>query len=271
MVKTVIRSENAEFQIIQSLKLNRSKRNQLREVFIEGTECIKQAAAAGWEITRVITAAAAKLSDWAKALMEVHEGASFVEMRKELYDSLCDKAVPAELLVTAKIRNRPPPEERLPDRPFVLVLDRPGDFGNLGSVIRSANAFGVDAVFILGHGADIYEPKVIRASLGSVFHTNIGYLESVEKLTGIIEREKAKGMEVIGTDSGGSVSLDGRRLERPVMIILGNEAKGMSVRLRQLCDTIVRIPLSGQVNSLNVSCAASIVLWEVYKHECGGP
>jgi TrmH family RNA methyltransferase len=235
----------------------------MREIVIEGIECIKQALAAEWEITRIITANAAKLSGWAKAMLETQQQAGLVEMKKELYDSLCDKTVPSELFVTARIKDKAPPEADLPPDPFILVLDRPGDFGNLGSMIRSANAFRVDAVFIMGHGVDIYEPKVIRASLGSIFHTNIGRIESVEKLTGII---KDRGMEVIGTDSAGSVSLAEHRLERPVMIIMGNEAKGMSIRLRELCGTIVRIPLSGEVNSLNVSCAASIVLWEVYKN-----
>jgi TrmH family RNA methyltransferase len=75
-----------------------------------------------------------------------------------------------------------------------------------------------------------------------------------------------KKMLIIGTDSGGSVSLAQEALKKPIMVIIGNEAKGMSVKLKNLCDKIIQIPVSGKVNSLNVACAASIIIWEVYKN-----
>ena len=74
-------------------------------------------------------------------------------------------------------------------------------------------------------------------------------------------------MEIVGTDSQGDVSIKDCKLKRPIMLIIGNEAKGMSVKLREVCDKIIKIPIEGNVNSLNVSCAASIVMWEIYKME----
>ena len=171
-----VSAENAEFQIIQALKTNRAKRHKTHEVFIEGTECIRQALGAGLEFTRIIMGARVeRLSDWAHTLIQTQAAATLIEMSPLLYASLCDRTNPSELLVTAKIK----PETGnpvLPPAPCILVFDRPSDFGNLGSIIRSANAFGIDALFTVGHGGDVYEPKVIRASLGSVFYTQIRHI-----------------------------------------------------------------------------------------------
>jgi TrmH family RNA methyltransferase len=270
MNRLLISAKNAEFQIIQSLKTNREKRHKSREIFIEGIECVKQAMNANIEITRILTKGVRDLSDWGKNTVKKCENAKIIEMSKELYDTLSGKENPPELLVTAKM-----PADSLgninAENPFILLFDRPSDHGNLGSMIRSANAFGVDGLFVMGHGIDIYEPKVIRASLGSVFFTKIINVESMETLKEYINKQKQKNnMRIMGTDSTGSIPITQGKLSRPVMVIMGNEAKGMSRGLKELCDEIVRIPIEGNVNSLNVSCAASIILWEIYKNKFQG-
>jgi TrmH family RNA methyltransferase len=260
-----IRSEDAEYQIIQSLKLNRSKRTKLKEIFIEGTEGIKQLVRAGWPLTRIIHSHH-PLSDWAKNLIAAQDSAKILAMPPDLYKNLCDKNNPSELLVTAERKQLPIPKD-LP-RPFFVVFDRPGDLGNLGTMIRSANAFKVDGIYIAGHGVDVYDPKVIRSSLGGVFFTPIQNIGSMEEMEGIIQNEKAKnGLQVIGADSAGSISMAEQSYQRPVMVILGNEAKGISQKLKSLCDGVLRIPMSGNVNSLNVSNAASIIMWEIFKKD----
>jgi len=265
MNKLLINTENAEYQIIQSLKLNRVKRSKLREIFIEGIECIKQAIKSNIEITRIIVKEINSLSNWGKDIIEQYKSVKIIEMPEKLYNELTDKTNPSEMLITAKIT-----PDTLDDiqneNPFIVLFDRPSDYGNLGSIIRSANAFNVDGLFIIGHGVDIYEPKVIRASLGSIFFTKIVTIESLEVLAEYIKNQKIKNnMEIIGTDSAGTVSIKDSKIKRPVMVIIGNEAKGMSINLKELCDKILKIPIEGNVNSLNVSCAASIIMWEIYK------
>ena len=82
----------------------------------------------------------------------------------------------------------------------------------------------------------------------------------------ISEQKRKNELIVVGTDSTGNISLENQILKRPIALIVGNEAKGMSVALKDLCDLIIRIPLMGEVNSLNVSCAGSIFLWEIFKN-----
>jgi len=263
--KTIIHAKNAEFQIIQSLKQNRTKRKKLDEIFIEGIECIKKAIESKIEITRIIIRNMNTLSEWGKNIIKQNSDVKIIEISDKLYNELSDKINPSEMLITAKTR-----QSTLNDinskNPFIIVFDRPTDFGNLGSIIRSANAFNADGLFIIGHGVDIYEPKVIRASMGSIFFTKIITIESMEILLEFIRSQKIENnMEVIGTDSSGTVLLNDYKIKRPVMVIIGNEAKGMSVKLKEICDKIIRIPMEGNVNSLNLSCAASIIMWEIYK------
>ena len=265
MNKLLINSENAEYQIIQSLKLNRVKRHKSREIFIEGIECIKQAINSNIEITRIIVKETDALSNWGKNIIERYKDVKVIEMSNKLYNELTDKTNPSEMLITAKITPYTFDDIQR-ENPFIILFDRPSDYGNLGSIIRSANAFKADGLFIIGHGVDIYESKVIRASMGSIFFTKIVTIESVETLTEYIKKQKMKNnMEIIGTDSAGTVSIEDFKIKRPVMVIIGNEAKGMSIKLKEICDKIVKIPIEGNVNSLNVSCAASIIMWEIYK------
>jgi TrmH family RNA methyltransferase len=267
MNKLLVTTENAEYQIIQSLKLNRIKRNKLHEIFVEGIDCIKQALDSNIEITRIIIKNIDNLSAWGKNIIERHEDVKIIELSNELYNKLTEKTNPSEMLITARI-NQNTFNDINTENPFLIVFDRPSDYGNLGTIIRSANAFRVDGIFIMGHGIDVYESKVIRASLGSIFFTKIVIVESMEILTEYIKEQKMKNrIKIIGTDSTGTVSVEDYKIKRPVMVIIGNEAKGMSIKLKNICDKIVKIPMEGNVNSLNVSCAASIIMWEIYKNE----
>jgi 23S rRNA (uridine2479-2'-O)-methyltransferase len=262
-----ISAENAEYQIIQALKLNRVKRSKAKEIFIEGIESIKQAVSAGLEITRIIAANIDGLSSWSKDLIRENKRAKIIEMSMDLYKNICDRDEPSEIVATAKLELIELGSLTLSDRPFVLVFDRPSDCGNFGSIIRSANSFQVDAIFVVGHAIDIYDPKVIRSSLGSIFHSKVVLIPSMQDFqTWVADQKKKNALSVVGTDSTGEVSLFDQKLAKPIAVILGNEAKGMSVALKEMCDYIVRIPISGAVNSLNVACAGTIFLWDVYRN-----
>jgi len=264
---TRIDSENDEYQVVSSLKSNRAKRRQRGEAFIEGIESIKRADSADLAFTRIVAEDRRALSLWARDFIEGHPGAAAIEMKKELYRSLCDREEPSEIVATARVPRLGLSDLRLGERPLVLVLDRPSDHGNFGSIVRSAEAFGADAVLTVGHGVDPFEPKAIRASMGCVFHARIACVESMEEFSLWIEALKASsGARVIGTDSKGDSPLASLRLARPAVIVMGNEAKGMSVALKELCDAVASIPVSGAADSLNVACAASIFLWEAARN-----
>ncbi len=261
-----IAKRNGTFQVLLALKASRSKRNEVGELFVEGITSIKAALRGGKTIKRIVRSNSKRLSDWGRALVAEHEHAQLLTLDEALYNELCDKTDPSELLATFEKESLRLAQARLSARPFVVIVDRPSNHGNLGSIIRSANAFSVDLVIIVGHGVDPYDPAVIRSSVGSVFLSQLCHVESLGELRRWIEKQKAAvpGLSCIGTDSEGSTAIDsGKPLDKPAIVLLGNEAKGLSVELKGLTDRMVRIPMTGAVDSLNVACAASIVMYEV--------
>ncbi|EOQ88091.1 RNA methyltransferase, TrmH family [Leptospira yanagawae serovar Saopaulo str. Sao Paulo = ATCC 700523] len=264
---------NAEFQIISALRTNRTKRSKEKEVFVEGTEAIKQLITARWEVTRILYRESFVLSSWAKDVLLSFSKAKQFEVKEDLYLELSEKENPSELLITAKMNQQNVYDlsdfvETVQSKKdsLYLLFDRPSDFGNFGSILRSCDAFQVDFVFLIGHSIDVYDPKVIRSSLGALFHTKLVFVNEFGSLVSFVENgKKRNGLTVIGSDSSGGEELQETKIECPTLFILGNERKGMSINLQALCDKIVRIPMMGVVNSLNVASAASIFLWELAK------
>ncbi|MBN2351464.1 MAG: RNA methyltransferase [Spirochaetales bacterium] len=261
-----ISGKNDIFQMLVAVKTNRHKRSRFDEIFVEGIESIKQAMASPHVVLKkIIYRNFSALSDWAKKVIQNGAFPERVEMTEDLYRELSDKDEPAEIMITLACRKTPLEEAPLGAKPFIVVFDRPSDRGNLGSLIRSANAFGVDLLVTLGHGVDVFEPKVIRSSLGAVFRTRIAHAQSMAELERWLGRLKREtGLAVVGTDSSGETTPGEAALRPPVVLVIGNEAKGMSVGLKALADRLVRIPMRGDVNSLNAACAGSILLWEIF-------
>jgi len=260
----IIKKSNDKFQIIKSLKQNRKKRNTCKEIFIEGIESIKQAISANVFVKKVIFADYNNLSNWGKEIIRKINYEELIQLENGLYNDLSDKSDPSELIITIKYEKIAIDDIELNQNPFILIFDRPSDKGNLGSIIRSANSFGVNVIITTGHGVDIYNPKVIRASLGAVFHTKILHIENIIDLELWLKKVKQKyKINIVCTDSTGDISIMNPLLKRPIALILGNEAKGISLRFQQISDKIVSIPMQGKVNSLNVACAGSIFLWQI--------
>ena len=264
---------NSTFQILQALKHNRAKRNELREVFVEGIAPIKSACAAGRVVKRLIYQSDMPLSGWARALLASSTEAQVIALDGELFRELTDKAEPCELFATFERENLHLDQCEVRDGSLHVVVDRPSNHGNLGSIIRTADAFGVHLVVTLGHGVDVYDPAVIRASMGAIFHTPVCHEESTRALAAWIAREKSRHphVSVIGTDSAAADVLSAATPPRgAVIVMIGNEAKGLSVQLTAMADRLVKIPMQGSVDSLNVACAASIVMYELSQSMRGG-
>jgi TrmH family RNA methyltransferase len=272
MMPLRISKENSTFQILQALKANRSKRKELGEIFVEGVAPIKNALLAGKTVKRIIYRDEERLSDWAGEVIRASRNAQLIALEKSLFEKISDRADPSELLMTVVDENVELTQVRLPKNPFVVVFDRPSNLGNIGSIIRSANAFGVDLIITTGHGVDPFDPIAIRASMGGIFFTKVCQAESMQTLMDWIGslRKQHEKLSVIGTDSGAEISLlDQPPILRPVVLLIGNEAKGLSVSLKILADKMIKIPMIGKVDSLNAACAASILMFEIYKASVG--
>lgn len=143
----------------------------------------------------------------------------------------------------------------------LLLLDRVQDPGNLGTIIRSSKAFGVDTI-VLGEGTtDIYNPKVIRATQGNQFHINIISRNLVELIGKLREKE----IPIYGTrvEYGEDIRTLSNRDKEKYALVMGNEGSGVSREILELCDKNLYIELNSDVESLNVAIAASILLYEL--------
>ena len=188
--------------------------------------------------------------------------------------SLSDSVNPAGVVAVA----------RFLDRPLAHVLDRVAqtttllaicadvrDPGNAGTVVRCADAAGADAVVFAGHSVDAYNPKTVRASVGSLFHLPIAVEPDP---AAAVRAAQAAGLVVLAADGDGEADLDesGDLLARPTAWLFGNEAWGLPDELAALADHRVRIPIHGRAESLNLSTAAALCLYASARAQrAGGP
>jgi RNA methyltransferase, TrmH family len=143
---------------------------------------------------------------------------------------------------------------------LTLVLSTIQDPGNLGTIIRTAAAVGVDGLWVSGDSVDLDNPKVLRASAGQWFRLAMGVSDNLHEL---VTSYKQQGVQVVSTSSHSKTSYWDVDLTTPTLVLLGNEGAGLSEDLAILADRQVRIPMSVRVESLNVATAAALMLYEV--------
>jgi 23S rRNA (guanosine2251-2'-O)-methyltransferase len=143
--------------------------------------------------------------------------------------------------------------------PLVCALDGITDPHNVGAIIRSAECAGLDGVVIGKHDSSGITDVVVKTSAGAVGHLALARVSNVgDSITSL----KDAGIAVVGLDERGSVEYTAYDFTAPTAIVIGSEGKGMSTRIRKLCDTLLSIPMHGQVSSLNASVAAGVVFFE---------
>jgi len=148
------------------------------------------------------------------------------------------------------------------EKPFFLILDCLQDTQNFGSLLRTAEAVGVHGVIIPKRRAVGVTAAVRKASAGAVEHLRIA---QVTNLARTIAALKERGLWVIGLDMAGERTYDEADLDMPLAIVVGSEGQGISRLVRENCDFLVRLPMRGQVSSLNAAVAGSIVLYEAWR------
>jgi 23S rRNA (uridine2479-2'-O)-methyltransferase len=259
-----VTSRNARFQQWAALLDNRAKRQRSGEFIIQGVRPITLAVSNGWPIRTLLYNADAPASRWARDTLDA-VAATKIAVSAELMLELGEKDEgPPELLAVAEL----PADDlaRIPVGPALLavVADRPSSPGNLGTLIRSADAFGASGVVVTGHAADVYDPRSVRASTGSLFSLPVVRVPSHRPVLDWVAAIRAggTGVSLVGTDEHGGVDVTGVDFTRPTLLLVGNETAGLSAAWREACDELARIPMLGTASSLNAAVAASVALYE---------
>lgn len=181
-----------------------------------------------------------------------------LEFEENIFKYMTDTVNTQGILVVMKI-----PEYSLEneENKNIILLDKVQDLGNIGTIIRSCNAFGVDTILCTSGTADVYSPKAVRATMGGILNVKIIYLDDIEKLNLF----KKMGYKIATTSLKTQNSIDSIDYNNKYIFVMGNEANGVSKEIIDISDFVVKIPMSEKIESLNVGVATSIILYEQYK------
>ncbi|MCU1545545.1 MAG: methyltransferase [Homoserinimonas sp.] len=145
---------------------------------------------------------------------------------------------------------------------LIVILEEVRDPGNAGTIIRAADAAGADGVILTGRSVDLFNPKVVRSTTGSLFHIPVAVGVDLET---VLEKTRAAGLQVLAADIKGSSLLSARTdgvLARPTAWLFGNEARGLSDENVAAADQTISVPIYGHAESMNLATAASVCLYE---------
>jgi TrmH family RNA methyltransferase len=259
----VIISSGQNPLIKQIRRLHRAKgRTEQNQVLIEGTHLIETVCRLHCSLINLCYT-----EQWAKTYPQLCTGALAQAQRSEVVSpevlSLLATTINPDGVIATLARDRihPPLPQHLR---LGLILERLQDPGNLGTIIRTAVATGVDQLWLSPDSVEIDNPKVIRASAGEWFRLPMGVATDLRSL---VKRYQNQGVQVVATSPQAQSDYWDLDLTLPTLIALGNEGAGLSPSLLTLADQQVKIPLLNQVESLNVAIAAAILLYEVQRQK----
>lgn len=225
---------------------------------VEGIAHVGEVLEAGWDVESILYAPELLTSGFAKELLE---RAARLNLRLQpvsvsVMESLADKEHPQGIL--AVVKQKQTSFNDLKDIKHAVALVSPQDPGNLGTILRSMDAVGADALFILDGGVELYHPTVVRASMGALFWMPVVQSSFDEFLTWT----RQNGQQLIGTSAKANADYLTLLPRAPWVLTLGTEQKGLTPDQIAACDVTVSLPMRGRVSSLNLSVAAGVLLYQ---------
>ena len=254
-----LRVSNSEFQELQALLTNRTKRYRTGRILVQGVRPLTIAEERGWKFLQLLTVEQRALSSWARSFLDAHRSVEVLELSAPLFAELSEREDGAELLGVVELQ-RPDLSKLLSGSGPILILDRPSYPGNIGTTIRAADAFQGSGVIVLGHAADPFDPKSVRASTGSIF--SVPVVHEPRSIAEVSVECKDSGWSLCALDEGGDGSLYEVEIPSRVAFVIGAEGVGLSRAARECADLTAAIPIAGSASSLNMAIAASIALYE---------
>ena len=180
-------------------------------------------------------------------------------VKDSVFRQMCDTKTPQGILTVLKLPSWSEEEVLAGENPLVMVLEDLQDPGNAGTIIRTGEGAGVSGVFLTKTCVDITNPKVIRATMGSVYRIPFLYVEDVVSLK---QQLQDRGIRFFAAHLQGKNSYDREDYRGGTAFLIGNEGKGLTEQAAEAADCLIRIPMCGQVESLNAAMAAGILMYE---------
>ncbi|UCF27613.1 MAG: RNA methyltransferase [Chloroflexota bacterium] len=250
-------TKNPKAQWIRRLQ-SKGQQRQVEGLFVvEGVRLVEVARSSDWEIEFLVYTE--ELSSRGMAIVE--ESAKYntqtTKISSHVMRALSDTKNPQGILAVIKMKSLPVPDQL----DFVLVLDQVREPGNLGAILRSASAAGVQVVCLTAGTVDPYSPKVLRAGMGAQLNLPV-VINTWEEVKSLIETSKLKTF-IAEADKGELYHQCD--FSQPLALIIGGEAEGAGEKAHRMADSLIHIPMPGGGESLNASVSAGIILFEVVR------
>ena len=263
---------------IRQLLLLQEKSRERREkglFVVEGRRELRHCLEAGYKVRTVFVCPEVgdssevtdllRMTKQASCHSERSEESSVIELPEQLYRKVAYRESTEGILAEVAYKSLTLKDLSLPDNPLIMVLEAVEKPGNLGAVLRSADAAGADAVLLCDPLTDLYNPNLIRASIGAVFTVPTVAVSSEEAI-GFL---KARGIQILTAQLQDSALYYDVDMTRGTALVMGTESTGLTPLWREAASAHIRIPMLGRLDSLNVSVSAAILLFEAVRQRQG--
>jgi len=242
--------------IKQARALRQKKaRRESGSFLVEGIHHVGEAVEAGWEVEAVLYAPDLLISKFAHDLI-TRLRTKPEAVSAQVMESLADKDNPQGILAIVRQRQIGMGDPGSIGTAAALVS--PQDPGNVGTILRTLDAVGADALFLLDGGVELYHPTVVRSSMGTIFWKPVVQTSFDE----FVRWVRKGNYQLIGTSARGEMDYQTLVPKIPWILMLGNEQKGLAAAQTSACDVVVSLPMKGRVSSLNLAVAAGILLYQ---------
>lgn len=258
---TVTSKDNAQIKNTVKLKKSAKFRKETGCFIAEGVRVCVDAALSGAQIISLfVTESAADKNTDSFEMLSTRAGKTYM-VTPELFALISDTQTPQGFLCVIKTLDKSAVFDKINDGGKFLALDNIQDPNNLGTILRSAEAFGVNGVIMSSDCCDVYNPKVVRGSMGAVFRLPV-------LITGCLSdwfSHNPRLNTYAAVVDGSAEKVTDITFEEPCAVVIGNEGNGLKPETAASCKRQITIPMNGKAESLNASAAAAILIWEMVK------
>jgi TrmH family RNA methyltransferase len=258
-VKTITSRSNTTIKFIRELQTRKGRKDS-GKFFIEGVRLVGEAISNKFPLDAVIFSQELMITDFAHEIVEQAEidSIELIEVSAEVFTSFSLKDGPHGIAAIGSQHFDSLEGKNLTG--LWIALEEVQDPGNLGTIFRSLDGAGGNGIILIGNTVDPYHPTAVRSSMGAIFYLPIIPVP----LDAFIQWKGKNTTQCFGTVCDAGTSYRDQIYPQDMVLIMGSEQKGMTNSLKAICDKLITIPMQGKIDSLNLSNAASIVLFEIY-------
>ena len=260
-MKYISSKNNSIFKNISKLSSSSKKRNQTKSFLVEGIKFIEMCHSNKFNFIEIIICSEIISNANLNFIKKKFEHFNLFDFSKKLFDDISYKKNEDGILAIVQNKNNSIDDFKLSKNPYILVVESPEKPGNIGALLRTADAAGMDGLLIANPKTELYNPNTIRSSLGSLFSMQIA-TDSTENVINFLTKND---IQICSTYVEKSKNYLDINYSKPSAIVIGKESSSLTSVWRNKSDELISIPMKGKMDSLNLSVCAAIVIFEGLK------